>query len=120
MGWAYNPRLVKSAEVIDITVDNGTSFSCTPDHKVLLRTAEWIEAGNLKQKDELMPFYRLSNSIGKNINKGSKVKEENLKNLKRNQFARIFTMIDGWKSERQFIDEWKIGEKSAKQEKYPK
>jgi hypothetical protein len=104
LGWAFHPRLVKRAPTVKILLDNGTSFSCTADHKVLLRTGEWIEAGQLQDGDELMPFYRLK-------------ADQALTEQKQKQFARVFTLKDGWKSERQFIEEWKMGCKDENQSK---
>ncbi len=58
LGWAYNPRMTKIAQVIDVRFDDGSSFRCTPDHRVLTSDASWIHAGDLKFGDELMPFYK--------------------------------------------------------------
>src|SRR5690606_33923595 len=56
----------------------------------------WVHAGDLTYGDELMPFYRVEpNRV--------------LNGLKEAQFPRIYTFNDGWKHERQFIDEWKTG-----------
>lgn len=104
LGWAFHPRLVKREKTLKFILDNGTNFSCTADHRVLLRTGEWTEAGNLKPGDELMPFYRLK-------------AEPHLTSQKVKQFSRVFTLKDGWKTERDFIDEWKMGGKSDRQEK---
>jgi hypothetical protein len=93
LGWAYNPRLVKTAETVKIMLDDGSYFICTPDHRILLSEAEWIHAGQLKFGVELMPFYRIQANQG-------------LTKIKTNQFPRIYTN-DGWKHERQFIEDWK-------------
>lgn len=107
LGWAFHPRKVKRDRTLKFILDNGTDFSCTHDHRVLLRTGEWIEAGKLKEGDELMPFYRLKS-------------EPHLTAQKVKQFARIFTLKDGWKSERDFIDEWRMSAKSDRQERLAK
>jgi len=93
LGWAYDPRIIKIAKTVKVLLDDGNILQVTPDHRILKRDQTWIEAGDLKKGDELMPFYRLSPN--KELNK-----------LKVGQFPRIFT-FDGWKHERQFIDEWK-------------
>lgn len=96
LGWAYDPRVVKKAKTVRVLLDNGQDFVVTEDHRILKRNGEWAQAGQLEEGDELMPFYRLEpNKL--------------LNNLKVNQFPRIFTFKDGWKNERQFIDEWKSG-----------
>lgn len=104
LGWAYHPRLVKRAKTLKFILDNGTSFSCTPDHRVLLRDGTWIEAEKIKEGDDLMPFYRLK-------------ADSRLTGQKENQFARIYTHKDGWKSERHFVDEWRTGKKTPTQER---
>lgn len=103
LGWAYEPRKVKRSKTIKVLMDDGHTFTVTTDHRILKRNQEWIEAGDLKEGDELMPFYRLEPN-------------RNLTKARTRQFPRIFT-FDGWKHERQFIDEWR--DKRTK-EKYKK
>ena len=95
LGWAYDPRVVKTSQTIRILLDDGSSFVVTPDHRVLTRDQEWVHAENLEVGAELMPFYRMEPN--KKINA-----------FKMRQFPRIFT-FDGWKHERQFVDEWRDG-----------
>ena len=95
LGWAYDPRVVKESETIKVLLDDGNSFTVTPDHRILTRDQEWVHAEDLEVGDELMPFYRMEPN--RQINK-----------LKTRQFPRIFT-FDGWKHERQFIEEWRDG-----------
>ncbi len=102
LGWAHSPRKTKRAKTVVITIDDGNQFECTTDHRVLLANEKWIEAGQLKEGDELMPFYRIkANTEGR-----SKVK----------QFPRVFTHNKGWMRERDFIDHWRTGKNSAKNE----
>jgi hypothetical protein len=107
LGWGHSPRKVKTAPTVKVALDNGTSFVATPDHRILLRSGEWRVAGDLNPDDELMPFYRLP-------------AQQRLTGLKHNQFARVFTFNDGWKHERQFIDEWKISRRIPKYERLNK
>ena len=95
LGWAYEPRVVKRSKTIKVLLDDGNSFVVTTDHRILTRDQEWVHAEDLKAGDELMPFYRLEPN--RKINK-----------FKTRQFPRIFT-FDGWKHERQFVDEWRDG-----------
>ena len=95
LGWAYEPRFVKNSETIKVILDDGSSFVVTDDHRVLTRDQEWVQAGDLEVGSELMPFYRMTPN--RNYNK-----------FKIKQFPRIFT-FNGWKHERQFIDEWRDG-----------
>lgn len=99
LGWAHDARKVKTAPTLKVFLDNGVTLKLTEDHRVLLRSGEWTTAGNLKEGSELMPFHRVRVQHGLNSGKSS-------------QFPRIFTFNDGWKHERQFVDEWRLGDKS--------
>jgi hypothetical protein len=95
LGWAFDPRLVKKSKTVKVMLDDGSYFITTDDHRILDNNRNWIHAGELKRGDELTPFYKLEpNKL--------------LNDFKNNQFPRIYTK-DGWKHERQFIDEWKNG-----------
>jgi hypothetical protein len=95
-GWAYDPRLVKKSDTIKIALDDGRCEIVTPDHRLLLADGSWIHAGELKIGDELLPFYRMPpNRL--------------LNDLTVGQFPRIYSFKDGWKHERQMIDEWRTG-----------
>ena len=96
LGWAYDPRIVKKAQTIKITLDNGTTYTATEDHRVLLKNGTWTETGKLKFGDELMPFYRVP-------------AQTNVTKIKHAQHPRILTYSKGWIHERQFIDDWKTG-----------
>jgi intein/homing endonuclease len=97
LGWAYHPRLVGQAQTIKILLDNGEKLTLTPDHKLLTRDAMWKMAGNMEVGEELMPFYRK--------------KATGYSGCKTHQFPRIFTLNEGWKHERQLVDEWRLGKK---------
>lgn len=95
LGWAYEPRVVKKAKTVRVMLDDGSSFLVTEDHRILTRGQEWVNAGDLAKGSELMPFYRLE-------------PDRDINDVKSAQFPRVFT-FDGWKHERQFIDEWRDG-----------
>jgi hypothetical protein len=94
LGWAHHPRKTKTSETVELIFDNGGKIECTPDHKLLLRTGEWIQAENIKVGDNLMPFYREKPNLEYN-------------KLLSGQFPRIFTFNNGWVTERQLVDEWR-------------
>jgi hypothetical protein len=96
LGWAYDPRIVKTAPTIKITLDNGSTYTATEDHRVLLKNGEWTETGKLKFGDELMPFYRVP-------------AQTHITKIKHSQYPRLFSFAKGWIHERQFIDDWKTG-----------
>lgn len=103
LGWAFNPRMTGFQKTIKVILDDGSHFVCTPDHLILARDEEWVEAGDLKEGDFLMPFYRLP-------------ARSDLTQIKQKQFPRIFTHKRGWVNERQFIDEFTTGEVSDEME----
>jgi len=104
LGWAYDPRYVKTEKTITVVLDDGSNFTVTEDHKILKRDGNWIEAGGLSIGDNLMAFYRLPVSC-------------QTATLKKNQYPRIFTHNRGWVSERIFVDEWRTGKSDKNLEK---
>ncbi|EQD29344.1 DNA gyrase, A subunit, partial [mine drainage metagenome] len=53
-----NPRLTrKSAELVEVTLDNNQKIRCTPDHRFLLRDGTYRQAKDLKNGCSLMPLY---------------------------------------------------------------
>lgn len=96
LAWAFNPRKTKTAQTIKVLLDDGSHFICTPDHRIMLRSGEWVEAEDLDFGNELMPFYRIP-------------ARQDLTEIKHNQFPRIWTHNKGWVHERQFVDEWTAG-----------
>lgn len=56
-GKASHPRLTKVSDRITVvTLDDGTSIRCTPDHRFLLRSGVYKEADHLTEGDSLMPL----------------------------------------------------------------
>ncbi|GAA6620257.1 hypothetical protein NUACC26_060730 [Scytonema sp. NUACC26] len=54
-----NPRITKvNAKVIKVTLDNGETIVCTPDHRFMLRDGSYKPAALLTPNDSLMPLYR--------------------------------------------------------------
>ncbi|ERG94843.1 DNA topoisomerase (ATP-hydrolyzing) subunit B [Haloquadratum walsbyi] len=54
-----NPRLTqKNASLLRVTLDNGETIRCTPDHEFMLRDGSYCEAQNLVEGQSLMPLYR--------------------------------------------------------------
>lgn len=48
----------KNAKLIKITLDNGESIRCTSNHPFLKKDGSYVQAGDLKSGDSLMPLYR--------------------------------------------------------------
>lgn len=54
-----NARLTKkNAQVVKLTLDNGKTLICTPDHPFMLRDRTYKAAAELTPEDSLMPFHR--------------------------------------------------------------
>ncbi|MBK9711020.1 MAG: DNA topoisomerase (ATP-hydrolyzing) subunit B [Kouleothrix sp.] len=54
-----NPRVTRrGAEVVRVTLDNGETLVCTPDHRFMLRDGSYRPAADLTGGDSLMPLYR--------------------------------------------------------------
>lgn len=98
MGWAFNPRLVKEEETIEIVFHDGKKLRCTKDHLCLKSNFQWVQAQDIKEEDQIICFHRISAN-------------ENISHEKMNQFPRILSHKQGWMHERQFIDQWKTGKK---------
>ncbi|MBA3469682.1 MAG: dCTP deaminase [Herpetosiphonaceae bacterium] len=52
------PRHIGTDSLIDVTLDNGQSIACTPDHHFMRRDGRMVEAHELRPSDSLMPLYR--------------------------------------------------------------
>lgn len=74
--WGRNPRLTKQAtEVWKLTLDDGSTFVATPDHKIMLRDCTYVELQNLKSGDSVFPFSSFdSNRYRQVCNVGAKMK----------------------------------------------
>jgi hypothetical protein len=54
-----HPRLtMRDAETVIVTMDNGRSITCTPNHRFMLRDGTYCEAAKLTAGASLMPLYR--------------------------------------------------------------
>lgn len=53
--WAGVTR--RNAQVVKVTLDNGKSVTCTPDHRFIMRDGGEVEAQHLKAGDSVMPLY---------------------------------------------------------------
>ena len=53
------PRVTREdAPLVEVTLDNGETITCTPDHEFMLRDGSYCEAQNLGEGESLMPLYR--------------------------------------------------------------
>lgn len=100
--FAHHPRSSGIRETVKITFDSGEYLICTPDHPCLMRNGEFVDAGDLKPGDSMMPFYR--------------------KNFNNSSYYNVFTMDkdgwNGWQSEHKIIAEWVAGRSVEKNKEH--
>jgi hypothetical protein len=53
---AHHPRKTGEKEVVKVILDNGKSFECTLDHRIMLKDGTYKQAQFLEENDSLMPF----------------------------------------------------------------
>ncbi len=54
-----HPRITRrDAPLVEVTLDNGETITCTPDHEFMLRDGSYREAQDLEGGQSLMPLYR--------------------------------------------------------------
>ncbi len=59
------PRMTRSmATVVQVTLDNGKSVQCTPDHLFMTRNGKYRMAKDLIEGDSLMPFHHEDSGSG--------------------------------------------------------
>lgn len=46
-----------SAKLVEVTLDDGSSIRCTPDHRFMLRDGSYLRADKLSLGSSLMPYY---------------------------------------------------------------
>ena len=50
----------KNASLVEVELDNGEKFRCTPNHRIMMRDGTYKEAQYLQPNDSVMPLYRKS------------------------------------------------------------
>ncbi len=70
-----NPRVTGiNKEVWKLTLDDGSEFKATPNHKILLKNLQYVELKDLKPGDSIFPFYsHNSNGYRQISNTGSEM-----------------------------------------------
>jgi DNA gyrase subunit B len=59
-----NPRMTKTAaKVLKVTMDNGETLICTPDHPFMMRDGSFKRINEVKTTESLMPLYRKLSNI---------------------------------------------------------
>ena len=81
INWAGITR--KNTEVIELTLDNGKTLVCTPDHKIPVFSKGFVEAKDLTTDDSLIAFNTREKSIsGGKTNKYQQIWDHNTKSWK--------------------------------------
>jgi DNA gyrase subunit A len=71
VGEGRNARVTRrNARLMELTLDNGETIRCTPDHKFMLRDGTYRAAEDLTENDSLMPGYFDTETDGFNLGHG--------------------------------------------------
>lgn len=62
----------ENAEIIRVTLDNGRSVDCTPDHRFLTKEGDWVQAQNLQEGQSLRALYMDKHSLKRLLSNGYK------------------------------------------------
>ncbi|AUX08018.1 DNA gyrase subunit B [Halalkaliarchaeum desulfuricum] len=93
-----NPRITKEdANLVRVTLDNGETIRCTPDHEFMLRDGSYCEAQHLEEGQSLMPLYR----------KRSDTSEENI-TIDGYEMVKQPVMNDFWKFTHLLADQYNL------------
>ena len=46
----------ENAELVKVTLDDNSSFICTPDHRIMIRNGQYVQAQHLVEGTSLIPF----------------------------------------------------------------
>lgn len=100
VGTARQARQTKVAEVVEVEIDDGFVFRCTPDHPIMLRSGQYCPAGDLKPGTSLMPLYLRVNKRGYQQYKQNGTWRRGAENL-----------VDqwSWRHTSRMVGEWKLG-----------
>ena len=58
IGWGRNARIMGEKKIVEVTLDNYQVIKCTPNHKFMTLSGEWIKAKDLTNRISIMPLYR--------------------------------------------------------------
>lgn len=71
-GRGFSPRITRYInKLVYITLDSGDVIKCTPDHKIMLRNGQYMQAGNLLAGDSLMALYTKHEKLSNKTFKGT-------------------------------------------------
>ena len=79
----------KNAQLIRVYLDNDKYLDCTPDHNLLLKGGELIQAQNLKEGDSLQAIYKQQKPITKNATEYEQIYQPHL-----NKWIWTHSMVD--------------------------
>jgi len=69
IGEGRNSRITKKdVKVVELTLDNGETIRCTPDHRFMTRDGVYKQAKDLTEEDSLMPGYFSTAPIKEGLN----------------------------------------------------
>jgi ribonucleotide reductase alpha subunit len=100
--YGRNPRLTgRNKDIFKVTLDDGSSFKATENHKVLLKNMQYVEVKDLKKDDSIFPFYSHdSNGYRQISNCGAQMKNGYRRNKR--QYRLIHEFHNGFVDSKQF------------------
>ncbi|MEM2159560.1 MAG: portal protein [Candidatus Nitrosotenuis sp.] len=108
--WAGKTR--ENAEVIKLTLDNGSEIICTPDHKFPIRGKGFVEAQYIESNDSLFPLNRQQRSIA---NKGNEY--EQIWSNEKQQWLWTHRVVADWAERNDFDTKFVFDKQIAKNKK---
>ncbi|HLZ22988.1 MAG TPA: DNA gyrase subunit A [Ktedonobacterales bacterium] len=85
----------QSAELVEVTLDNGAEIHCTPNHPFMLRDGTYKDAQDLASGDSLMPGYFDRASVREGMNEYLRVMQPST-----GEYAFVHHLADAFNAER--------------------
>lgn len=92
-------KIKKANKIATVTLDNGESFRCTPDHKLMMRDGTYKEAQELAVGDSMMPCYireitDITSNGGDRFAVGTEFKRRVIKSVRTFDYGRPYKAVD--------------------------
>ena len=108
--WAGVTR--KNTKVMRLTLDNGESITCTPDHKFPVWDKGFVEAKDLVVGESMIPCYKRIKQISPTSNEYEQVFCNNKK-----EWSFTHREVSRWKDEHKLLNEWTYSKEFAETDK---
>lgn len=113
--WAGETR--KDAQVMRITLDNGKTIVCTPDHKFPVWNKGFVQAQELTIGESMIPHYTRQEVIRKDI-PSKKLPYLQIFENDRQSWSFVHRLVSSWKDDVGILNEWTFSEEFSDTEKH--